>query len=263
MSASEAQSLIPLEAFSIASIRIFNLFGLKVTRKSRELRLWEVVLKWFSGISFIVILLQIVVFMFINLRTEGIFIALTFDLSVSGFACLSILKVYMIAIRNRNLMFEVFDKLDSLFPKTNHEQSRFEIKKYLDILNVQNGTYIVLTLFLFSFFNFADIIVALYYLIFVDGSYERNFSYFFWFPFGFDGKIPIFFEFYYVVATIGSSFCIFMNMATDLMYCSLLTMLCMEFDCLRKKFEDFDETKTTKDLAQLVNEHYILIRYFA
>lgn len=260
MASNFESNLISVHDFTSAPIRIFNVYGVKMMKDARESQLWEIVFKWLAGLCLIVILTQASLYSVLNLGAKGTFIALTFNISCCGFSFLSSLKVYMIGIRHREIFFHLIDKIDSIFPKTNHEQTRFEIRKFLDNLNVQNWSYGFLSIWLFGLFNLTDISVSLFKYFWVNGIYERNLPYFLWFPWDFDAKVPIVFETFYLMATIGSSFCIFLNTAADLMFCSLLTLVCMEFDILRKKFEDFDKENSKENLAQLVRDHYTLIR---
>lgn len=261
MSLKAATNLISLEDFIRAPMGIFNLFGLKMMKNHRGPKLWEVVLKWISGSFNFLILSQIVMFNLVNFGKEGAFLALTFNFSCCGFSFLSALKFFMLGIRHRHILMRAIDKLDSLFPKTNREQEEFGIKNYLGVLNLQNFSGGFLTVVLFFLFNFTDITFSMFNYFWGDGIYERNFAYFLWFPFGLDGKSPIIFEIFYFIASLGSFFCIFLSMATDWMYCCLMTALCMEFSILSKKFEKFGREKSKDELAQLVKDHYTLIRY--
>lgn len=242
------------------SMRIFRIFGFKMMESSEELKLSELVIRWISTVCLLVTIFQAAAFSLVHLDEGEILLFLTFNLACVGFASLSTLKVYMIGVKYCKILSEIVEKLDELFPKTNHEQSRNNTKKYLNILQVQNWIYIILTPLFFCMFNFSEIAISLFNFLLVDGSYDRNFSYSLWFPFGFDGKVPIVFELFYTVGTIGSFFAIFINMAADLLYCSLLTVLCMEFEILSKNFQDLDKGISRKELAKLVNKHYQLIR---
>ena len=50
------------------------------------------------------------------------------------------------------------------------------------------------------------------------------------------------------------------------MYCSILTLLCMEFDILKKNFEDIhmkDAKKSSEEFKKLVSDHIDLIESVA
>lgn len=253
-------NLILLDEFTSAAKRIFKLFGIKMTKNSNESSKVEKVWGIVAVFCVLLIVSQAIAFIVTNFGEDGFFLALTFNISCVGFAWLSVLKVYMIGFVKHEVIVEVFEIFDLLFPKTNHGQKKYKVKKYLDHLKVENWTYSILLLILFSYFNFTEILISLFKFFWVDGSYDKNFPFFLWFPFLSDGKIPIVFEVFFVLANCCGFTCVFINLAADLLYCSLVTVLCMEFEILRKKFEEFDKLKTRKDLAALVAEHCQLIR---
>jgi odorant receptor len=248
-----------IEDFFIQQTRIFGLFGLKVTKFSREPKRWNLIFRWFSIFCEVLIVLQALIFTFLHITETEIFLDLTFDISCAGFGCLSLLRVFMIVIYKKEILSEVIDMLEALFPKTNWEQKKYSVRKYLKILNFQCWIYIILMFLFFAFFNFTEILISIY-KTFSMGNYVPNYSYFLWFPFGYDGKSPVVFEVFYSFSVICAFAVVFNSLAVDLLFCSILTILCMEFDILAKRFEHFGIERSKKDLIELIDEHCQLIR---
>lgn len=254
------EKTIVLEDFMILSTRIFNLFGLKMTSFTRDPDLSHTVFKYISVCCVFLLVGQAYVYILVHFGGEGMFLVFTYNLSCIGFGFVLALKVYMLGVRHRDPLQEVIDRLDEAFPKSSERQTKYGTQKYLKLLSVQNGTYGVLMVMLFAYFNFSDILTAIFKFIFIGGDYEKNFTLFMWFPFGYDGKAPVVFEIFYTISVWSGFTCLTINLAFDLMYCSLLAILCMRFEMLKKDFEDFNKDGSKKDLNQLIKDHYELIR---
>lgn len=152
------------------------------------------------------------------------FLYLTFNISCIGFAVMSLLKVYMIGLRHHRLLVELFGILESLFPKTVQDQEKFGTWKYLEKMRLQNLSFKTLMPLLFGFANFSEISITLFKFFFVDGSYDRNFPLFTWFPLGSDGKkSPILFEASYALSVHCAFSIAFISLAIDLLFCSLMS----------------------------------------
>lgn len=188
------------------------------------------------------------------------FLISTYNMSCIGFGFVLALKIYMIGVRHHSILLEVIERLDAIVPKSNHEQTKSGLRRYLRISNIQNGSYSVSMLVLFAYFNLSDILTSIFKFFFIDGSYDRNFTMFMWFPFDYDGKSPVVFEIFYVISVWSGFTCLTINLAFDLLYCSLLSILCMKFEVLKAKLAEVDRETTKEDLSVLIKQHSELIR---
>lgn len=250
--------LISLDEFTNSSSRVFSIFGLTVARKSKKPRIYQKLFGVLSLLCLVTVVSQIMLFTYVHLGQSKYFLELTFDFSCIGIGVLTYLKIFMICFIKNNVVLEVTDLLDSLFPKSQKEQEKFGTKKYLDALKIQNRSYEILMPLLIAVFAISPIIISISKYFFVGGKFERNLPYFVWFPAGVNGSDPIIFEIFYLIAALGAFSCIIV-LAIDLLYCSLLTVLSMEFDILRAKFEEFSKG-SREELSDLINEHYTLIK---
>lgn len=241
------------------STRIFSLFGLNMTNFESNPRSSNKIFRWISISCVVLLVSQSYIFILVHFGEPGMFLMSTYNLSCIGFGFVLALKIYMIGVKHHKCLLEVIGRLDAIFPKSNREQRRRQMKQYLVTSNYQNGSYSVLMLMLFAYFNFSDILTSIFKFLFIDGSYERNFTLFMWFPFGHDGKSPIVFEIFYVVSVWSGFTCLTINLAFDLLFCSLLSILCMKFENLKIELEEFGRNKSKADLVRLIRKHDELI----
>ncbi|CAO1409430.1 unnamed protein product [Diamesa tonsa] len=111
-------------------------------------------------------------------------------------------------------------------------------------------------------FNLMPIYNAIYYY-YVDGVvYHKELPYIMWFPF--DPLQPIVYELSYFSSVWAGVTTALAVISTDLLYCSILTLLCMEFDILKKNFEEIqvkDAKKSFQEMKKLVSVHIDLIEF--
>lgn len=256
--ANSVRNFIPLEKFTSVSTRLFSIFDINVTVQPNGLKWPQKVFAFFNSL----ISTQGTIFLILYFDQSGMFLALTFTCCCVCYTLLCILKFYIVCFRKRNLLREVIDMLNLHYLMTNHEQSKFSVRKVLNTLNNQNWTYCILSTLLACIFVFSDILISIYNYCFVNEMFKRHFPYFLWFPFDTDVNSPIVFEVYFMVAVYCSFSCIIISVAIDLIYCSCLTVLCMEFYVLRVKFQDINEETSESDVSPLIREHSHLIRFF-
>lgn len=255
--------LISLEEFLDTSTKIFDIFGMRVVRTSPEPNLIQKLYGGISVVCLVMIVSQVMIFSYVHMGEEGCFLPITFDFSCIGIGVLTYLKVYMVCFNKHNVLLESIDMLDKFYPKTSHEQDKYRVKKHFDVLRLHSLSYKVLMPILSSVFSLSEILISIFKFLFISGFFERNLPYFVWFPFGFTGKGPIAFEVNYAIAVTAAFFCGLIVLAIDLLYCSLLTVLCMEFEMLKVKYEEFgcgDGKRGKADIKLLVAEHHHLIR---
>lgn len=252
--------LITLEDFLLISTRVFNLFGLKMTNYENGPKPSTLIFRKFSLFCVITLSLQTYIFILVHLGEKGMFLISTYNLSCIGFGFILALKVYMIGVRHHDILLEVIGRLDAIVPKSNHEQAKSGLRKYLRTSNFQNGIFSVSMLVLFAYFNLSDIMISVFKFFFIDGIYDRNFTMFMWFPFDYDGKSPVVFEIFYGISVWCGFTCLTINLAFDLIYCSLLSILCMKFEVLKSKLEEVGPETTREDLTVLIKQHTELIR---
>ena len=101
---------------------------------------------------------------------------------------------------------------------------------------------------------------AIYYY-YVDGIvYYKELPFIMWHPF--DPLQPILFELSYFSMTWSGFTTALAVVSTDLLYCSILSLLCMEFDILKRNFEEMqvkDSKQSLEEMKKLVSNHIDLI----
>lgn len=258
-----ASKLISLEEFLDTSTKIFDVFGMRVARTSPEPRLAQKLYGGVSALCLVMIVTQVMIFSYVHMGEEGCFLPITFDFSCIGIGVLTYLKVYMVCFRKHSVLLESIDMLAVFYPKTDHEQERYQVKKHFNILRLHSISYKILMPILSGVFSLSEIIVSVFKFLFVSGFFDRNLPYFVWFPFGITGKGPGAYEVNYLIAVTAAFFCGLIVLAIDLLYCSVLKVLCMEFEVLKMKYEEFGNgagKRGKQDIKLLVDEHHHLIR---
>lgn len=232
-----------------------------MTKDQNETKWYQKVFGILAAISVFIIGPQGIIFVWIHKADRKYLMAITFDLSCVVIMTLGFFKVYVVIYRYKDSLIEAIDDIRSLYPTSSQDQKKFEIAKYLATFNIQILVYQLNQSILISLFNFLPIATSAYNFLVVDGKFERNLPYYFWFPFGFDGSEPIVYEVWYILSSSGAFLCAFIVLAVDSVYCILVTLVCMEFEILAKKFEEFGvgSHKSKTQLALLIKEHYKLL----
>lgn len=253
-------SLIAIEDFLIPSTRIFHQFGLKMAKNAREPGCHRKVFGISATLCLLIIAAQGIVFIHVHKSDGKYLMAIIFDLSCYAIIILGYIKAFVVCIVFKKIVIEVIDDLSRVFPESNHGQEKLEVAKYLRKFNIQISIYRILMPMLIAAFSVSPIIISAFKFLFISGNFDRKLPYFLWFPYGLSGSEPIVFEISYAVSVFGASFCIFMVMAVDLLFCSILTLVSMQFEMLSKKFEAFDCRESKDQLSVLIKEHYQLLR---
>lgn len=169
--------MIALKEFTVASIRIFRIFGLKIANDTRDPKLGNKIFGLITVVFAWIGLTQAGIFAIINFNRK-MFMTFAFTFSVTCFAYMSFVKIYLLAFKNRGVLVETVYELDELFPRSNQEQTKYKIKSYLNILKFQVWSYGSLMSLLYYLFNLASITISVVKFLFIDGSFERNLPYY-------------------------------------------------------------------------------------
>lgn len=200
---------------------------------------------FYSGIC----LIQEFIYLAQNFGSENSFLTLTNCAPCLGFVTLALVKVSSIYRKRKVLkrlvdQFEVFSKENvQIWQKNSFVKTSIRIMKSLKVL------YMILI----WIFNLMPIFTMIYGWI-VDGSYQKKFPYFMWYPF--DCFQPVVYEICYVAVMWGAFTCAVCILSTDLMFCAILTFICVRFDFLRSKVRKIiDEKMPRGKLHEWVDDH--------
>lgn len=256
----EKRGLFTIEDFFLTSNRLYGIFGMRAPigppRKIPfSMRLVQIIF-FVVGLA---VCIQCFTFCVLTLGDKEGFLMVTHDISCIGFATLTFMKFYVMFSLKKDELVDVLNRLDALFPKTNYEQEKYEVKKYVRTHRLQDFAYTWPMFGTFFLFNISGLLFPIIRYFIIDGVYIRRLQYYYIFPAGITGEEPGVFEVYYIFGSAGSFGIVFLLLAIDLMYCSIMAVLCLEFDILNHKFRTFNPKFTQTDIRILVQEHYELL----
>lgn len=238
----------------------WNPYKLRNSKSNETLSFLKTFYFWISMIYAGVCMLQQLIYLALNFGDGNSFLELTNVAPCMGFSLLGLMKIFFVIYRNKNELTNVMAKMDSLFPRTQRDQERYGVKKVLRNLTLVMRSFSTLYMGLIWLFNLMPIFISIY-LYFDEGViYHKQLPYIMWYPF--DPLEPIVFEISYIVVMWGAFTCALSILSTDLLYCSVLTLLCLLFDILKMDLQQLNSKNRniiSKDLKKLIVFHNDLI----
>jgi odorant receptor len=222
----------------------------------------------YAGICFI----QQQIYFAQHVGHENTFITLTNCAPCTGFVTLTLVKVSAV-YGNRNVLKKLMNQLKAFscqetFPNTQTDLIVRRSKQMMKVLKVKNSNFNARTIFyiiFFSFFlkvlymiliwvfNLMPAFVMIYWYI-TDGSYQKKLPYFMWYPF--DCFQPIIYEICYVFVMWGAFTCAIGILSSDLMFCAVITLICMRFNVLKSKIRKVIDGKLPKEeFKKWIDDH--------
>lgn len=107
-------------------------------------------------------------------------------------------------------------------------------------------------------FNLMPFFVIIYYY-FDDGSYRKHMPYFMWYPF--DPLQPVVYEICYIAVMWAAFVCAIGILCADLMFCTIVTFMCLQFDLLSFTIKKIvNERLPKKTIKQWIEDHNELMK---
>lgn len=197
-------------------------------------------------------LVQEIIYFVLHFGDENTFLSLTNLTPCMGFVALALVKVFTI-YWNRKRLGKIVKKLESF--QENHEN---KIKGIVKTSRLMMKSQTILFLVLIWIFNLMPLCVIVYWFV-VDGSYHREMPYFMWYPW--NCLQPFIYELCYTVVMWGAFSCSIGILSTDLMFCSIVILLCLRFNSLSDRIRQVvDSLDSRKLLRAWIVEHCELIK---
>lgn len=207
-----------------------------------------------------VCMLQQFIYLILNFGDGNSFLELTNVAPCMGFSLLGLMKILFVIYRNKKELTNVMAKMDLLFPKNYRDQERYGVRKVLRNLTLVMRSFSTMYMGLIWLFNLMPVFISIY-LYFDEGViYHKQQPYIMWYPF--NPLQPIVFEISYIIVMWGAFTCALSILSTDLLYCSVLTLLCLLFDTLKMDLQQLNSKNPNiirKDLKTLIVFHNDLI----
>lgn len=197
---------------------------------------------------------QEAIYFALNFGTENSILSLTNVLPCMGFGGLAIVKILTI-YGNRKVVRRVVKRLESLSLETVEHGTIDEITETSrNMMKALTVLYITL-IWIFNLMPLFIIIANFY----SDGSYYKQMPYLMWYPW--DCLQPIVYEVCYVILMWGAFTCSIGILSADLMFCAIVSLICVKFNILSSKIRKIDDENSPNGyLREWINEHNEIIQ---
>lgn len=173
---------------------------------------------------------------------------------------MSVAKTYGVIFKNRGKLIQIVNRLQELFPETQELQKKYKVAENVQDLKSISRIFIFLNLSGVLIYNITPIAAQLKGLV-VDGrEFQRVLPTEMYFLF--DPLQPVIFEILYVtIAWTGITLSAII-LATDLLFCAIISLLSLQFRILAQKVLDIkhDDSKTAiRELKDVIKLHQEMI----
>lgn len=229
---------------------IFRSFGISFV--DNMLHYWGRIFNHVSYLELSVIILQLTVGIYVNLRSSGGYIAVVEQICLMRISFQTLLSGYLIFYRKRNVLVEIIQTLKDMYPQTaSHQQTRSIHQKYR-ILNFFVDFSYVSRIFCIIMYSVKPFLMY-FYETYMQRTAELQPPYDVYIPFDITDKFAYFIIFTSLVWA--SITLVFQLTSCDLIYCSILSVVSIQFDVIAEKVRgvhphDSNAKKTLKDCVE-------------
>lgn len=245
----KTKKALTYEEFLGIGLKIFRIFAWKSPGGS----ILQSVYFWMSMSVLGIFTFSIFMFVSENLGRTLSLLELSHNFLSLAINALVIGRMFLMLFYNYDNLQTLFERLRALMPTTMEEQKMFKVEEERRPMAIKNWMFLVI----YSWNTFVSTLMPVLAAIqkFRSGeSFEIDMHVELWLPFnqkGFVAQILVFSSIVwwnFVVCTI--------SFTTEIVYITVMSTLCMQFDILRRKFED---VRTEQDLMGLIERHNELI----
>lgn len=214
---------------------------------------------WTSFVILTICLIGEFIYLFKGMGNFKNFLEITALAPCIGFVMLALTKMFAIWY-NRPKLTELMNTLKQIYPNRKSQQKKWKVGKYCQSTNSLMFLFSTLYMILIWIFNFMPITITFYKLI-KTGEYQRELPYFIWYPF--DVYKTGIFEINYLIQVWAGFTAAAGILSADLLFCSVITQICMHFDilgCEIRRIIPGRSDKDYKNLIDLIHRHNLLIK---
>lgn len=213
---------------------------------------------WISYIVLVICVIGETIYLLNTFGNDQKFLEMTALAPCMGFCFLGLTKSTTIWL-NRSQITEIMKKFEKMFPSSKVEQTKWNVQKYLTDSNNYSTLFAIVFVMVISVFNFTPFFVSS--KVFInEGYFPKELPYLIWYPF--DPYKEGFFEVIYLIHCWAGFTAAFGTLGPDIMFCSIVTQICLQFDILSEKLLTYVPQNPVKD-RQFINEcvenHNLLI----
>lgn len=170
----------------------------------------------------------------------------------AAFVGMSVAKAYGVVYKHHIALHDIVDRLGKLFPKCSDDQQKHQSFDFLKDLRIRTSVFIVLNISGIWAYNLTPLITQLYGIIIEGKSFEKKLPTHMWL--WFDPYQPGIYESMYAfISWLGFTMSVTI-LATDLLFCSILTLLSMQFKILSQDIRDIDASEGEDAFKKLKNQ---------
>lgn len=227
--------------------------------KSKIYYFWRNLFFWSSYFLLALLVVGEFIYLFKGIGNFTNFLEMTALAPCIGICVLGLAKSTTI-LSNRSKITNIVRNLKEIFPKTMEEQIKWNVKKYLSETKKLVFVFVTAYVAAVTAFNFVPFIKSFNVYI-REGFYPKEFPYFIWYPF--DPFKDGWFQLNYVIQMWAGCTATFSSIGPDVLFCSIVTQICLQFDILSQKLINYVPQNSVKDyqfLKDCVKQHDLLIK---
>lgn len=233
--------------FTSFTEKAFRLNGWLPFKKQSDSK-FKLIYFWAANIICIITLMQGMIYFVLNFNKNATLLELTNLAPCMGFVMLALMKTYVVVYRNQETFANIIQTLGKLYPKSMQEQEMHKVGTIFKRQKALNIFFSAIYVTLFVIFNLMPIFISIQ-IYYTDGVIHKEFPYMMWHPF--DAHQPVIFEFCYLLVIWAAFTCDIAVLSTDLLYSNILTLLCMQFDILKRDLENLNAEKRKECIIEL------------
>lgn len=255
--------LISFDSFLRIPVKVGNLAGiiLYYSDGPKSAYFWKTILFWISFFVLSEVVFFEFMFVFKSFGNYKSFLEITALAPCMGFCILGLYKMLVIWF-NRIKITEIINCLKEIYPKTVEDQEKWNVKMYSNESDTIMLWFNSLFLVVIIVFNFMAFFVSMFDL-FKTGLYRKEFPYFLWYPYNAYTDDYMIFEITYANQAWAGFVAIIGILAADLLFCSFVIQLCMQFDFLSVQLKEYKPDKSEKDhkfIGECVRRHNLIFK---
>ncbi|XP_053690971.1 odorant receptor 85c-like [Sabethes cyaneus] len=181
------------------------------------------------------------------------FLELTALAPCIGFTALSIVKIMTVKLNEAKLN-RILDRLNDLFPTSHLDQERYRTFQYNLESQVVMKSFSILYMILIWIFNLLPLVSMLVNYL-ANAVLEKELPYFMWY--WYDWNKEGYYELTFFHQIWGGFDSAVFNLCTDLMFCAIILLLCLQFDIIAYRLKN--ATNDYRELVSCIELHQAVV----
>lgn len=252
-------TVISFESYTETGRKICNWIGLiPYIDDTENSNIWKKIYFWISYTVLVICVIGETIYLIKAFGNDQKFLEMTALAPCMGFCFLGLTKSITIWL-NRSEITNLMRKLEKMFPTRKEDQIKLNLRKYLADSNTLFILFSSAMILVISIFNFSSFFVSSKVFI-IEGHFPKELPYLIWYPF--DPYQEVFFEIIYLIHVWAGFTAAFGILGPDIMFCSIVIQICLQFDILSEKLLNYCPQNTVKDhqfINECVENHNLLI----